>query len=231
MPMLPANTVHVWIGSLKRDYGPFVHMLSPDEQQRAARFVFEHLRWDYTVAHGLLRQTLSTYLDVKPEAVRFKVGQYGKPRVDSTALRFNLSHSGELVVIGVCRDREIGIDVERVRALDDLDLIAKYHFSPREIASLNVLPAEQKQAGFFNCWTRKEAYIKALGLGLAQPLDQFAVSLQPGKPAELLYVEGKPEEPGRWTFTSFTPEPGYAGALAVEGKDCTVSFFTVPVNA
>ena len=136
-------------------------------------------------------------------------------RLGDGALRFNLAHSHELALYAFTLGREIGVDIEYLRALPDADQIAKRFFSARENAALQALSTNQRQQAFYNCWTRKEAYVKAIGKGLAQPLDQFDVSLAPGESTRLLKVEGAPEEGSRWSLYSLTPVAGYVAAVAV----------------
>jgi 4'-phosphopantetheinyl transferase len=135
----------------------------------------------------------------------------------SDELRFNVSHSHGLALYAVTRRRKIGIDIERVRPISGPEQLAARFFSAGENAELCALPEHVKHEAFFNCWTRKEAYVKARGEGLSLPLNQFDVSLNPGEPARLLRVERDPQEAARWSLQGLTPAPGYVAALAVEG--------------
>ena len=151
-------------------------LLSVEERARAGRFVFEDDRRRYTVARAQLRRLLGERLGERPEAVGLTYGAHGKPalapRHAGSGLRFNVSHCGDVAVHAFTRGREIGVDVEAVRALPDADQIAARFFSPRENQAYQALPSGDRAVGFFNCWTRKEAYIKALGEGLAHPLQR-----------------------------------------------------------
>jgi 4'-phosphopantetheinyl transferase len=195
--------------------------LPSDELSRADRFYFQKDREHFIVARGLLRAILSLYLDTAPDQVRFSYGPRGKPALAITAsqdrLCFNLSHAGGLALYAVANGREVGIDLECVRPISEAEQIAKRFFSSRENAVLQTLASGMKQEAFFNCWTRKEAFIKATGDGLARPLDQFDVSLKPGGPAKLLNVDGNVREASRWSLRELTPAPGYVAAIAVEG--------------
>lgn len=194
-------------------------LLSPDEQARAARFRFNEHRRRFIVARGVLRALLGQYLNRPAERIRFTYSPAGKPALEiDEGLRFNVSHSHEMAVYAVTYKREVGIDLEFMRPLDDMERLAAGCFSARENAVWRHLPEVHRQEGFFNCWTRKEAYIKALGQGLSYLLDQFDVSLKPGEPARLLSVTGKPREVTRWTFQAFNPGKNYVAALAVEGQ-------------
>jgi 4'-phosphopantetheinyl transferase len=219
---LTGNEVQVWCTSLDRppDYvSQLAQTLTGDERERASRFKFERHRRRFIVGRGVLRLLLGRYLGLEPGSVRFKYGRQGKPELaDSTApLKFNLSHSEELALYAVTYNQEVGIDLEAIRPLDDLEGIAQRFFSAAENTALATLPPALKQIGFFNCWTRKEAYIKAIGDGLMYPLDQFDVSLLPGEPARLLRIQKDPQALNRWSLHHLAPAPGYVGALAVAG--------------
>jgi 4'-phosphopantetheinyl transferase len=222
--------VQVWLAQL--DQPPSVcdrleQILSEDELLRARRFHFERDRQHFIVARGLLRSLLGCYLDLAPTALQFAYGHHGKPMLvhqpTDSALHFNLSHSHDLALYALAWGREVGVDIEYMRPLEDAEDIARHFFSLPEQAMLRELPAEEKQQGFYNCWTRKEAYIKAIGEGLSQPLDQFVVSLAPQEPARLLSVQDKPDETSRWSFQALQPPTGYAAALAVEGTGWQLS--------
>jgi 4'-phosphopantetheinyl transferase len=165
---------------------------------------------------------LGRYLEVDPREVEFSYGQHGKPALSSrfgSELRFNISHAGGLALFGMTRGAELGVDLEAIRPLPDAEQLAERFFSVREVAGLRALPPARRSESFFNCWTRKEAYVKALGSGLAHPLDRFEVSLAPGEPASLVNVADDPEEAKRWTFCALSRVPGFAGAVVVEGGE------------
>jgi 4'-phosphopantetheinyl transferase len=206
--------------------------LSEEEHRKAKCFHFEQDRKRFIVGRGVLRTILGLYLGVEPSLLRFCYNSHGKPyladRFGGGALQFNLSHSHELALYAFTRGREIGVDLEYIRYIPDAEQIAASFFSARENTVLHTLPTSQKQETFFNCWTRKEAYIKAIGNGLAQPLDKFDVSLAPGEPARLLSVDGAPEEASRWSLKALTPAPGYVAALAVEGHNWSLTYWQFP---
>ena len=195
-------------------------LLSDAEQQRASRFVFDCDRRRFTVARAGLRRLLSARLAVRPESVELTYGKHGKPalaqRGAASDLHFNVSHCDDVAAFAFSHGREIGIDIESVRALHDAEDIAGRFFSPRENEAYLALDARERPLGFFNCWTRKEAFIKALGDGLDYPLDRFDVSLAPGEPAKILRVENTRGDHCGWTLHSFTPGPGLIGALVVQ---------------
>lgn len=197
--------------------------LSQNERGRAERFVFAEDRDRFIIAHGALRAILGRYLRTHPTDIAFGETNYGKPFLeancgrDADSLRFNLSHSGDQALCAVTRSREIGVDIEQVREDFDVYEIADRFFSPGEVAALRALPQASLREGFFTCWTRKEAYIKARGEGLSMPLDRFEVSVAPGSEARLLSARGEAAGAPEWALRAFDPGEGYVAALAVEG--------------
>ena len=192
--------------------------LSADESQRAAHFRFSADRGRYIVAHGCLREILARYLHCQPGQLSFSTNEYGRPSLDDRKLEFNLSHSGNFALIAVGQEHKVGVDVERIRSDLEQDSIARRFFSANEVAELMALPPDQRDFAFFNCWTRKEAYIKAQGSGLTFPLDSFDVSLAPNEPALLRATRPNPQEADRWALLALDVDPNYAGALVVEGQ-------------
>ena len=223
------DEVHVWRASLNLPASyifPLQQTLAPDECARAERFHFQRDRDRFIVARGGLRDILSRYLNTKSDQLRFCYNSHGKPALARKAnhgeLGFNLAHSHELALYAITRGREVGIDLERIRSNLVDEQIAERFFSPREVVVLRGLPMYQQREAFFNCWTRKEAYVKAKGQGLSIPLDQFDVSLAPGEPAALLSTQWHPQEASRWSLQKLNPGCGYVAALAVEGHDWQV---------
>lgn len=226
---LQQDQVYVWIVELKQPdhiVQQLASFLTVDEMQRANRYHFKRDSRHFIVARGIVRLVLSHYLDCPPAEVQFALGAYGKPSVtmqpNGLDLRFNVSHSHELALIAVTLGREVGVDIEQIRPLDDADLIAEHFFSLSERAVLRSLPAAAKQQGFYACWSRKEAYIKATGLGLTQVLSEFDVTLAPHEPIRLVRVQDKPAEAQHWSYLSLSPPAGYAAALIVAGPPCEV---------
>ena len=224
--LLPNNAVHVWRASLYMSTSELRTLegtLTPDECARAERFYFQKHREHFIAGRGLLRNILSRYLDREPGQLCFCYNTYGKPALteeaDAEGLCFNLSHSHEMALYALTRGREIGVDIEYFRPDVEVEKLAERFFSPREAAVLHALPEHLRKEGFFNCWTRKEAYIKAEGKGMAIPLSAFDVSLTPGEPAALLRTQNHPQEISRWSLQALNPAPGYAAALAVKGHD------------
>jgi 4'-phosphopantetheinyl transferase len=214
----------------------FAATLATDEQQRAGRFHFERDRRRFIVGRGILRMILGYYLSLSPSRVQFSYGARGKPALAETfggageQLCFNLAHSGEIAVYAMLHNQEIGVDVEQIRPMPDLEQIAGRFFAAQEQATLLRLPVEQRQDAFFNCWTRKEAYIKALGVGLAQPLDQFCVSLAPGQAAHLVSIAGSEAEAAGWLLAAFRPAPGYVASVAVPGHGWRLIYWDWPAT-
>jgi 4'-phosphopantetheinyl transferase len=193
--------------------------LSTDEIERASRFHFQADRDRFTLAHGCLRDVLARYLHCEPGQLSFFANDYGKPALQDQKLEFNLSHSGDFALVAITREHKVGVDVERIRQGISSQVIARQYFSKSEVAELQRLPPEQREAAFFTCWTRKEAYIKAQGLGLSLPLESFDVSLTPNEVAILRATRPDPQEAARWTLLSLEVDPRHASAVAVEGKD------------
>jgi len=234
---LTGDTVHVWLARVDRyplAIGNGRPVLSADEQAKAARFYFERDRQRYAAAHSVLRILLGRYMDCDPLAIRFCTNSYGKPAIDAPrqehTLTFNLSHSHELALYAFTYDRALGVDVESMRSNIEYEQLARHSFSLNEQQALRELPDDAKQQGFFNGWTRKEAYIKARGMGLSLPLHLFDVSLKPGEPAALLASREDAREAARWTMRALAPGPDYAGALCVEdeGWELACYEFTSP---
>jgi len=227
---LPGGVVHVWRGSLARSQAErdvLWRFLSADERARAERFHFDVHRHHFIVGRGLLRWLNCRYLSIPPQDIQFTYGEHDKPAlVNEPALQFNVSHSHEGLLIAFVRETAVGVDIEYVkRKMDDMDNIARRFFSPVESAAYLSVAENEKPDTFFNCWTRKEAFIKAVGDGLSFPLSEFEVSLLPGDPARLLKVRGSKHEAARWSMRSFDPFPGYRGALIVESQELDCAFF------
>jgi 4'-phosphopantetheinyl transferase len=217
---LPPNEVHVWRASLACEPATLRGLeatLAEDEKSRAQRFLFERDRNHFIGGRGILRDLLGKYLSWPPGGLRFRYGPQEKPALDAKKIpkspRFNLSHSHGLAVFAFSLDREVGIDLELIRPDFATDEIAARYFSTSELAELRSLPEESRAEGFFLCWTRKEAYVKARGAGLHIPLNSFSVSLTPGQPERL-----ESSDTERWTVWSFQPAAGFVGTIIAEGS-------------
>jgi 4'-phosphopantetheinyl transferase len=191
-----------------------VGTLSPEELARACRFRFERHRRRFINCRAKLREILATYLDRDPAFIEFEYNQFGKPSVAALNARlyFNVSHAEGVAMFAVSQSREIGIDVERIDSTFADEQIPERFFSSREVEILRALPKAHQVDAFFNCWTRKEAYIKARGLGLSLSLASFDVTLTPGEPAAFLRGAGD------WSIETIDAPMGYVAAVVAEGS-------------
>lgn len=200
------------------------------ERDRAGRFHFARDQRRFVIRRAVLRQLLAASLETTPQAVQLEFGPHGKPVVSgqtsASGLRFSCSHSGDWALIALARGSELGVDLEQHRPMIEAEALAKSFFSPAEISELAGLPPTLKLAGFFNAWTRKEAFVKAIGLGLSYPLDRFSVSLAPDKPAVLLAVADEVDALKKWTLNSLDAFPNYSAAIVSECKQPFLRSFT-----
>ena len=225
-PVLSALDIHIWSLSLDLPVNriqTMAHKLSAEETKRAAGFRFERDRKRYIARRAFLRMILGYYLDCEPRHINFSYGPYGKPRVQddisSTGIHFNLSHSNGLALFAVTRDVEIGIDLEMIKPLSDLEGIVTNFFSPSEIAEFYNVAEKERLFAFYNCWTRKEAFIKAIGKGLTYDLSEFDVSLAPDKPARILSISGNTEQAACWSLAELNPASDFVAAIAYKGQE------------
>jgi 4'-phosphopantetheinyl transferase len=199
----------------------FAQLLSDTERQRAARFHAAQHASRFIVAHARLRQQLAALLSVAPDAIGFDVGPHGKPALSGAlakaGLEFNLSHSGSLGLIGWAWHRAIGVDIEFWRTMSDEAALVRRYFSASEIAAYALHPESRRTQAFFNCWTRKEAYIKAVGRGLGLPLDSFDVSLGDATEARLLRASAVQDDGRSWSLAAPQFETGVSAAVVLEG--------------
>jgi 4'-phosphopantetheinyl transferase len=217
--MLAVSQVELWWFSLSVDehtLASLIALLSPTEMARANRFRFDHHRRRYQIAHGVLRILLANHLHCSPAAIAFTYSERGKPAIadhcQPQGLQFNLSHSEDLGIVGISRDRLIGVDVEYVREMDNLDSLVKRFFCAEEYQYFQQAPPQQQQQIFFQLWTAKEAYLKATGAGLAGGLDQVQLSLSPLKFQSL---PGNIENLKDWDLFSCELLSNYQAAITV----------------
>lgn len=237
LPKLVRGGVHLWLFSLDEPSATaeaIVDCLDEEEHQRAARFHFEEHRRRFIAGRAQLRHLIGGYLSLPPRDVRFIYGEQGKPFIEPrqvsgdagtggrTALHFNLSHSEGVALLGVTHDAEIGVDVEAVRAMLDAGNVARDNFSTPEVEAWESLRDEVRDDGFFACWSRKEAIVKAMGGGLSIPLDSFQVTLDPEGAARLLSIDDEPDAPQRWTLWGEKVLPGYWGAVAAKAPSLEI---------
>lgn len=223
-PLVPGE-IHVWAWSLARGADSVRRMramLSDDERARADRFLFDRDRRRFTVAHARMRQLLEAYAgDAQP--LRFRAGPHGKPElVDTPHVRFSLTHSHELALLAVALEIDLGIDVEALRPIG-AESIERYFSKPEQDALRGVKP-EQRLVAFYSCWTRKEAFLKGIGLGLMRDLDSFAVSIAPHAPT-VTSLHG--DDTQGWNMQHLEPAEGYVGALAFNVARMSVQCFSV----
>jgi 4'-phosphopantetheinyl transferase len=207
-------------------------VLSEDELVRADRFRFEKDRRRFVAARSALRQVLGRYLRCSPGEVGFSYQPTGKPQLApefrESRVQFNLSHSGEFALIAVTLDRRIGVDIEVINAERAWEDVAERFFSAAENRILRALPAGERELAFFQCWTRKEAYVKAVGAGLALPLSSFDVAFGVGVAPAVLRIGDSVEEAEGWSLFDVECPVGYVGAVAVEGRGLVRRRRTVP---
>jgi 4'-phosphopantetheinyl transferase len=206
--------------------------LDDDERRRAARFHFERDRVRFAGGRAMLRVFLADRLGLPPRQIRFVYGRHGKPALApeqaSSGVRFNVSHSHGMGLFVFARRRAIGADIERIRPLRHGDAVARRFFARDEVEALSALSGAEWERAFFRCWTRKEAFIKALGDGLSYPLRGFTVSVREGDPARLLRVELDPAATARYWLSAIPAGQGYEAAIACEGRPCPIVRIAAP---
>jgi 4'-phosphopantetheinyl transferase len=226
VPNIPAGVARVWHWPLDvsaLDVRDLRKVLSPDERERAERYRFDQHRNEFILTRAVLRMVLASYTAQSPENLSFDYSAQGKPALSNgpSDLRFNVSHTEGLAVLALVREREIGVDAEKIRPQPDAQKLAKRFFSLLEQRFLERLSGDELQRAFFRCWTRKEAYIKAKGEGLSIPLHAFDVSLEDDQPAALVGTRPDPTEAGRWTLYNLSLGQGYSAALAAANVPTT----------
>ena len=219
---LESNQVDIWRLSLdlvpdtvKTDISP----LSTDEVEKAEGFKFDKDKHRYIASHAFVRNVLSRYTNVDPGAIEFVVNEYGKPSIKGGGVEFNMSHSVDYVLMAVTRAGRIGIDIEHIRLGIASHVIVRQYFSPAEVEELQSFSSEDDRVNaFFIGWSRKEAYIKAHGLGLALPLESFDVSFTENPPL-LRATRPDAEEAKKWTLRTIEIDPAYKAAVCVENTN------------
>ncbi len=225
-PAIEKNHVHVWLAATEQSKAEFSRLtsyLSIDEMQRVEQFRFDKHRHRYIAAHGVLRDILGFYLHKSPADIQFSDTEKGKPFTKDNDVQFNLSHSHELIAVAITLNLPVGIDIEYSLKENKNKLgIAKRFFAEEEYRQLSALPSEQQDLAFFELWTRKEAFVKALGEGLSFPLNEFVVSVKP-EPVYLKYIRNDSITARQWTLHELQLPDNYVGTIAVESQ--TPSFF------
>lgn len=228
MVQLGKKEIHIWkIDCLQFEYyvDHFYQILDSEETEKAEKFYFTVDKMDYILYHGACRLILSQYLEVSPEKIRFQTDAYGKPIIQypSGHLHFNLTHSERLGMIAVAH-RKVGIDIERIDLKLDYSNLTSHLMSPLEEKNFQALHTNQKIRAFYTCWTRKEAYVKAIGKGLSYPITQVTVSLHRSEPV-ILEDKVNPSEPQKWEICHLTCPSDYQGSLVYERGEADLSYY------
>jgi 4'-phosphopantetheinyl transferase len=233
IPLLVEET-HVWIASAV-NLEPAVLAalevtLSSTERNQASKFRFVPDRTRYIFAHGVLREILSHYVAKLPSQLTFVVNEFGKPSLENAGpdgpVLFNMSHSEALVIVAVTLDCCVGVDTEFIRPIEDIDSLAQRFFTTSEQALVQAAPTDQKEHIFYRCWTRKEAYIKAIGKGFSIPLDSFDSSMALGAHGRWLQSTDDSSAQNRWWLSDLALLEGYVGALVVDGRALKITYVT-----
>ncbi|MFQ5889845.1 MAG: 4'-phosphopantetheinyl transferase family protein [Gemmatimonadota bacterium] len=225
IPTPEPTEVHVWRASLDpggervQELG---HIVSLEERERVDRLRSGRARRRLTLSRGILRELLARYTGIAPERLSFHHGAGGKPSLSGEAarsrLRFNLSHSEELLLVAIARGGLVGIDVEAIRPVPGAESLARRFFSAREQTAIRRAPEPERTSAFLTCWTRKEACVKATGDGVWAAARRFEVTVAPDERTRVVAVDGDPKEASRWSLFPLEPAEGYVGALAVRGR-------------
>ncbi|MFC2106155.1 4'-phosphopantetheinyl transferase family protein [Candidatus Bipolaricaulota bacterium] len=221
--------MHIWtahLGAIPSTASVFAVVASEEERQRAGSIRVESVRERYVAARIFFRTTLSLYSDAEASDIVFEQGPHGKPSIAGSELEFNLTHSADLALLALCCGRRVGIDVERISPMPCALDIARRFFSADEYTELASFPPDLQSAAFYATWTRKEAFLKGLGVGIPNHLGQFTVQTSPCLPAALLRVEWQPDLSKQWELRDLHVESGYCGCLAVEEHLMSVRHFS-----
>ena len=204
------------------------NLLSADEREKANRFHFDEHRNRFVAGRAMLRAILGTCIGTEPACLEFEYGPQGKPSLACEArISFNCSGSNDAAMYAIGAGTDLGVDLEHIRPLDDMVQIAQRFFSIAEHRELLAVPEHDRVKAFFDCWSRKEAFVKAVGEGLSHPLDQFQVTLRPGQAAAFVSIDGRAGKETEWAIHDVAPLSGeYAAALAVRSKSARLHTFT-----
>lgn len=222
------DQMHIWL--INVDEYPaknYEEYLVPEERSRASHFKFDKDRDSFIVSRASLRILLGRYLNCSPQTIAFQFNRYGKPELLNNViqLKFNLSHSSRRAVVAITKEQEIGVDIEYMQDRFSKNEIVERYFSLREKEEYNRLSEDQKLQGFYNAWTRKEAFTKAIGQGMTYPLNQFDVNLTPNDNARLIAINGDEVEAKQWQLRGLVLEEKYCAAVSWQGKDKKILFY------
>jgi 4'-phosphopantetheinyl transferase len=214
--LLSSSHVDLWLYSIhphEHNLSELFSILSQAEQEKAKKFHFASDRKKYVISHGIMRRLLASYIECEPLKIHYQVNEYGKPSMSTaqTPIHFNLTHSDNLAGLAIASS-PVGVDIEKIKPLDDYLSMTKHFLSPKESLIFQSLAQQEQQLTFYRAWTRKEAYIKAIGMGLSYPVEQVTVGLQ--EKAELLEDQANPANISKWSLFSFEYE-GYIGAITI----------------
>lgn len=229
---LGPGEIHLWRVPVEENQPPGLvdrrhAILSPEERERAARFRFPVDAARFILCRGALRILLGRYTGSPPERISLSCGPNGKPGLadqHASSLEFSVSHSGNFALLGFTSQHPLGVDIEHLRPMPDADALAERFFSPAEREEYHSLTPNQRPLGFFNCWTRKESFVKAVGEGLSRPLDSFDVTLAPDQPARFRRIGSTQGENLSWSLLSFQAAPEYIAATAIACRTPSPSF-------
>ncbi len=219
-PELEPHDIHLWYLALDAplDLAAVRDCLSDDEQRRADRFIFEQHRRRFALGRMYLRQVLGSYLGIEPASVVFEYSGLGKPRIRGSdagrGLCFNFSNSHERALLGIARNVELGVDIEWLRSIQSMEGMAERFFADAETREILSLPEPQRTESFFCCWTRKEAFLKAIGKGLTFPLRDVVVDVHRRHPVQIQNINDSAQNAAEWSLESLTVEPEYVAAVA-----------------
>lgn len=233
--VLALKETHVWCAPVDMEinaYRDIAASLSAQELQRASTLGSAQIKHRFMTSRALLRNILSRYLHLSAERISIAYSPSGKPRLDSqhreSDIMFSIAHSGDLTLIAITTNSEIGIDIERIRTMEMSGIIASQFFSKDERLELQNSPPRERLEGFFNCWTRKEAYLKAIGGNKIIEPNSIDVSIAAEAPARILKIAGDGFEASQWSIRSLLPAPGYVAAVAVRCKGAKLSCLQWP---
>jgi 4'-phosphopantetheinyl transferase len=230
IPPLQADQSHLWSVDLDQPVPRAETLLSADELDKAGRYKFAVHRERFIHGRALLRLMLAHYTGEAPEKLRLNYGPAGKPAI-AHGPSFNVAHSGAVALFAFAQDGQLGVDVERIHSLPEMAGVAKIFFSNSEYESWKSLPAEEQELAFFQCWTRKEAFVKAIGDGISELLKDFVVAFEPGTECALLELNGKYGAKSAWKLQSFEPAIGYLGALAISNPHATTNAWRLELSS
>ena len=223
------NTIHLWILPTvsTHECEGLLATLSKKEENAYRAFLLEKHKQQYLTSHFLMRGILARYLSVKPQDVEFEYNDYGKPSVRGdkklNCLEFNLSHTEGLSILGVTQNHSLGIDLEKIDLWrEGLDQMVESYFAGDEIDVYNTLPASEKAPYFYRLWTIKEAFMKAQGKGLSLGLDKISITFDSDNSPKISFNGNSLDS---WTIRSFSPQPGYIGAIASPGRIHSIEVF------